>query len=226
MTDISRIEQKYPVTLAQAESIRRRLTLFAQEDPHNGTDGYWVRSVYFDTPDDRDHRDKRNGESCRQKVRLRVYGEEKTAKLELKEKLGAYQRKRSLTLNEAQAEAALRGDYGFLRDLEAGFAGELYLLLVTQCYRPKVLVSYRRRAYCVPENDIRITFDGVLSTGPVEKSIPFRSPVLPVFAGGWLTLEVKYRDFLLSNLKLALGEGLLLQDSIGKYSLSRQALHM
>lgn len=226
MTDISRIEQKYPVTLAQAERLRQRLALFMREDPHNGPDGYWVNSVYFDTPNDRDFRDKRNGENIRRKVRLRVYGEEDRAKLELKEKLGAFQRKRSLSLNETQAEAALGGDYSFLRHMEGDFAGEMYLLLVTRCYRPKVLLSYRRRAYCLPENDTRITFDGDLSTGPVEKSLPFRSPSLPVFSGGWLTLEVKYRDFLLSNVKLALGEALLPQASIGKYSLSRQASGM
>ena len=226
VTDISRIEQKYPITLAQAQQIRKRLALFAPEDPHNGPDGYWVNSVYFDTPNDRDYRDKRSGENIRQKVRLRVYGEEDRAKLELKEKLGAFQRKRSLSLNGPQAEAALRGDYSFLRDMEGAFAGEMYLLLVTRCYRPKVRISYRRRAFCLPENDTRITFDGELSTGPVEKSLPFQSPTLPVFSGGWLTLEVKYRDFLLSNLKLALGEELLPQASIGKYSLSRQASGM
>lgn len=226
MTDISRIEQKFAVTLAQAAKLRQRLALFAREDPHNGKDGYWVRSVYLDTPANRDYLDKRSGENCRRKVRLRVYGNEKTAQLELKEKLGAYQRKRSLGLNGLQAEAVLRGDYSFLKDMKADFAGELYLLLVTRCYRPMALVSYRRRAYFLPENDTRITFDGALSTGPVERGLPFREPMLPVFAGGWLTLEVKYRDFLLSNLKVALGDGLLPQDSIGKYSLSRQALGM
>lgn len=226
MTDISRIEQKYPVTLAQAEHLRQRLALFMQEDPHNGENGYWVKSVYFDTPGNQDYRDKRNGENRRRKVRLRVYGEESQAKLELKEKLGAYQRKRSLPLNKAQAEAALGGDYGFLKAMEDPFARELYLLLRTRCYRPKALVAYRRRAYFLPENETRITFDGELSTGLVEKTVPFREATVPVCSGGWLTLEVKYRDFLLSNLKLALGKGLSQQDSIGKYSLSRQALGM
>lgn len=223
MLDVYRIEQKYPVTLAQGMEIEKRVRLFAKPDPHNGPWGYPVRSVYFDTPFDRDCLDKENGEFCRQKLRLRTYGGEK-AKLELKQKLGAWQRKRSLELTRLQAEALLRGEYGLLEKEGDPFALELYGRMETQAYRPKTLVCYRRRAYYLEENDTRITFDRCLRTDFPVEGLFSATPAFPVSDGGWLTMEVKFRDFLPANLKLALGEGVLTQASIGKYSLCRQAL--
>lgn len=223
MLDIYRIERKYPVPLTQAAGIEGRVRLFAKPDPHNGPWGYSVRSVYFDTPSNRDHLDKENGEFRRQKLRLRTYGGER-AKLELKEKLGECQRKRSLELTRLQAEALLRGGNGLLAKCGDPFALELYGLMESQVYRPKALVCYRRRAYYLEENSTRITFDDCLWTDLDVENLFSGLPALPVSGGGWLTMEVKFRDFLPANLKLALGEGVLPQASIGKYSLCRRAL--
>lgn len=225
MLDVSRIEQKYPMTPVQAAQVEERLRLFMKPDSHNGPGGYQVRSVYFDTPFNTDYRDKENGEYCRRKLRLRVYGQNAAAaKLELKEKLGPYQRKRSLEVARPQAEALLRGEYAFLEQREEAFAQELYCLMATQVYRPKILVCYRRKAFYLEENDTRVTFDDCL-TGDMDVRKLFSGlPSVPVAGGGWLTLEVKFRDYLQSNVKLALGQSIRVQESIGKYSLCRQAL--
>jgi len=214
MTDLYRRELKFALSLPQAAQVRSRVRLFAAPDPHNGPDGYFVHSVYFDTPSDRDYRDKVNGEYRRQKLRLRWYGgQPERFKLELKEKLGAIQRKRSLPLSSTDAEALKIGDFRRLLGLSHPFARELYALALSEGYLPRCLVSYRRRAYCLPGNDTRITFDEDIRSG---------SPGCPVTNPGWVTLEVKYRNFLLSNIKLALGENLLPQESIGKYGLCRE----
>lgn len=43
------------------------------EDKHNGAGGYRIRSLYFDTLDDNDYRDKLDGMELRRKIRLRNY---------------------------------------------------------------------------------------------------------------------------------------------------------
>ena len=61
MNDVLRQEKKYSINLLDAAELRRRLGLVMHEDRHNGPQGYAIRSLYFDTPDDQDFRDKVDG---------------------------------------------------------------------------------------------------------------------------------------------------------------------
>lgn len=71
-----------------------------------------IRSLYFDTPDDQDFRDKTDGLELRRKIRLRAYSPgDDFAMLEMKQKQGPYQRKRSLRLSREDAQSLCRGDY-------------------------------------------------------------------------------------------------------------------
>ena len=72
MPEVNRRELKYRLNAAQVPAIRRRLSAFLLPDDHSGADGYWVRSLYFDTPADSDFWDKVDGLDCRQKIRLRI----------------------------------------------------------------------------------------------------------------------------------------------------------
>lgn len=74
MLEVNRREIKYAITISQATLLQNKLTYVMHEDPHNGIDGYSVKSLYFDTLYDRDLNDKLNGCLNRQKIRLRVYG--------------------------------------------------------------------------------------------------------------------------------------------------------
>ncbi|MGN0414737.1 MAG: VTC domain-containing protein [Agathobacter sp.] len=57
---------------------------------------YMVRSLYFDTPEDRDYFQKINEQNVRRKIRLRIYSPtDQRAKLEMKQKENIFQRKRS-----------------------------------------------------------------------------------------------------------------------------------
>ena len=72
--------------------------------PHNGLQGYPIRSLYFDTLHDRDYAEKLMGTDPRRKVRLRVYDPSGDfALLELKQKQGDNQRKRSLPVTREEA---------------------------------------------------------------------------------------------------------------------------
>ncbi len=61
MNEVLRQEKKYPIDLAQGAALRARLDQIMRRDAHNGAQGYTIRSLYFDTPDDEDFHDKVDG---------------------------------------------------------------------------------------------------------------------------------------------------------------------
>ena len=223
MLDVYRREFKYLVSEYEAAELRRRLPYVAPPDPHNGPGGYLVRSLYFDTLTDDDFEAKVDGTDDRRKIRIRVYDPSgDTAKLELKQKSGGFQRKRSLTLSRAEAEAMIRGDYGGLLSRPEPLAQWLCIRMTAGCYVPRCIVEYDRIAFVKNANDTRVTFDcGLRAT---EASFDLFDPGLvtyPVCPPGQITLEVKYNRFLLSDVKDALRPADRLQVSNSKYCAAR-----
>lgn len=203
MLDVTRKENKYDIGLIETASIKRRLGIFMEPDPHNGELGYLVRSLYFDTLYDTDFEEKVEGYDERQKIRLRVYSaDDKIVKLEVKEKNDALQRKRSLSLERSEAEQMINGDYHFLLRRKEALAHWLYTFLNAHCYRPKCVVEYDRYAYILEHNDTRITFDRNLRASESNFNIFDKDLTLyPVTEPGAVTMEVKYTGFLMTYLK-------------------------
>ena len=70
-----------------------------------------LNKIRQDTLDDKDFEDKEDGVELRRKIRLRNYGADNDfAVLEMKQKQGAMQKKRSLRLNRDEARRLTRGD--------------------------------------------------------------------------------------------------------------------
>lgn len=108
MRDVLREEKKFFLDQAAALALRAHLRPVLHADAHNGADGYPVRSLYFDTPDERDFCEKEDGVELRRKLRLRVYSPTADfALFEMKQKQGRYQRKRSLRLPRDAAQALI-----------------------------------------------------------------------------------------------------------------------
>jgi len=224
MLDVSRRELKYLVSLADTSSLKKMLSGVMRGDAHNGANGYLVRSLYFDSLYDSDFEDKVDGYDNRKKVRLRVYDfGSQTAKLELKEKSGIAQRKRSLLINRSEAESMLNGNYGFLLDREEELAHKLYTFMTTICYRPKCIVEYDRMAFCEPVNDIRITFDMNLRATEADLAGLFDKNLVlyPVCEKSEVTMEVKYNGFLYTYIKNIISQSDKMQVSNSKYVRAR-----
>lgn len=223
MLDVSRRELKYLITRPEMCRIKPQLSAVLSADEHSGQEGYKVRSLYFDSLFDTDFEDKVDGYDSRRKVRLRVYNtEDAIVKLELKEKTGSAQRKRSILLNREEAERMIRGDYLFLLEKKEQLAQQLYPFLVTKCYRPKCIVEYDRVAYFRSENDIRVTFDQNLQA--TEASFDLFDDKLmlyPVAHPNEVTMEVKYRGFLYSYVKKLINQSDRMQISNSKYCRAR-----
>lgn len=161
---VFRQERKFLISGEQYYRFSRQFAELFKEDSHNGKDGYMVRSLYFDTLGNKDFEEKLAGVECRRKMRLRIYSpQSRTALLEMKQKQGSNQLKRSLTISREHAEELMKGHYEVLLEYSDPFATECYGVLKTNCYIPKVIVEYKRMAFVFKENDTRITFDSNIS---------------------------------------------------------------
>ena len=75
--------------------------------------GYRVRSLYFDKPENGDYNDKIIGTETRRKIRLRIYPPKySSAMLEIKQKHGNHQKKRSAAVSAPEAEELCKGFTG------------------------------------------------------------------------------------------------------------------
>ena len=126
MDKVYREEKKFLISVA--EFIKKSHTSqVMMEDPHNGTHGYIIRSLYFDAIYDNDYYEKQAGIETRRKIRLRIYDPNaKFAMLEMKQKHGPNQLKRSLIIHREDAICLTKGDYSPLLKYKKDFAAECY----------------------------------------------------------------------------------------------------
>lgn len=123
MNVVTREEKKFLINIDEFRSKSHYLDMLMIQDEHNGTDGYIIRSLYFDTIYDDDFFEKLEGDETRRKIRLRIYDPKHDfAMLEMKQKQGANQKKRSLRMTKADAEALIAGKYEVLLKYEEDFA--------------------------------------------------------------------------------------------------------
>jgi len=225
VNEVLRFEKKYLLTAADSCLLSAHLSSIIAQDPHNGAQGYSVRSLYFDTLNEKDYSEKLDGIELRRKIRLRCYSPSADfAMLEMKQKEGAYQKKRSLRVRRDDARQLTLGNYAPLLSYSEPFAAECYGLMHRQCYRPRAVVEYLRKAYIAKENRIRITIDSHITA--TESCYDIFSPELlqyPVFDQFNAVLEVKYNGFLLGYIKELLGSANRSEFSVSKYCLARSA---
>lgn len=217
---VKRQEIKYQISLLEYKKLERNLKDCMRQDEYAGTDGtYRVRSLYFDTPLEKDRMDVLRGGEKRRKIRIRVYSpDDKTAKLELKAKEGRFQKKTSLPVTREEAEELIQGRFECLRKKNTKTAEHLYMELVRGMYRPRVMVEYQRAAFYIPFQEVRVTFDwnavaNRMNTDLFAKNICW-TPLRPSSVG---VLEVKFNGYLFSYVQNLLEEVEKLPTMNGKY---------
>lgn len=224
MDEVFRQEKKYVLTLEEYYKCRHDMERILHKDSHSGRDGYWIRSLYFDSVDDRDFREKEAGIELRRKIRLRIYDPHaQTAKLEIKKKEGVWQKKTSLLLFRPEAEELIRGNYSVLLSHKEAAAAQCYAMLNEYCYRPKTIVTYRRLAFSAKENAVRITFDDHITVNASDWKL-FDAGMgerygMDVY---YVVLEVKYNGFLPQYIKDILKPYEINELSVSKYCMGRK----
>ena len=223
LLSVLRREEKYPLNFQEAVQFAHRFSQLLAADEHSKNGSYMVRTLYFDTAEDKDFFDKLTEQNVRKKIRLRIYSPDSDdAKLEMKQKQGIYQRKRSLRISREDAQLLIDGNYSVLLDYKEDFAAELFSVMVNECYRPKSIVEYRRRAFMAKENNIRLTFDTNIKA--TESSLELFSdnlPLYPVLSPDKAIFEVKYDKFMLGYISDIISNINRRRVSYSKYCLSR-----
>lgn len=224
MNQVLREEKKFLLSMDEFIALSHRVGQVMLSDPHNGTHGYIIRSLYFDTVYDGDYFEKLDGVELRRKIRLRCYDPNADyAMLEMKQKQGPNQMKRSLKVSRADAIELTKGNYSPLLKYDETFAAECYGLMHCRCYRPKTIVEYNRKAFIAKENKIRITFDNnIVSTESSFDLFDSRLNMNPVLDKYNVVLEVKFNGFLLGYIRELINPANRSELSVSKYVLARQ----
>ncbi|MBQ6453458.1 MAG: polyphosphate polymerase domain-containing protein [Coriobacteriales bacterium] len=219
-----RNEIKYFINVGDQATIRARIKHLMKPDPHAGPDGrYKIRSIYFDSPDNKHLAEKTAGVSMREKWRIRYYNDDLGfIRLERKSKRNKRCFKKSARLSLEQAQAILDGDIDWLAESDVPLFVEFHSKLQAQRLQPRVIVDYLREAYVYPAGNVRINFDtwvrtGLSSTDVFRADLPTHLAVDPRM----VILEVKYDAFIPAHLSAALTSGSRLPQSISKYERCR-----
>lgn len=223
MDEVLRQEKKYLLTLDEYYRLSHRLGQVMRLDSHSSGDGYLIRSLYFDTLEDKDFEEKEDGVDIRRKIRLRNYGAGSAfALLEMKQKQSMLQKKRSLRMTREDAQKLIEGKYSVLLQYPSPFAAECYCLMNMLAYRPKAVISYHRKAFVAQENKTRITFDHHLTGSEgcfdIFSDSLLENAILDPFL---VVLEVKFNGFLLGYLKDLLAVCSHSELSASKYCMGR-----
>lgn len=183
-----------------------RLDQIMPRDIHSlGSDGYEIRSLYFDTLGDRSCVEKADGLQIHEKIRARIYGTDDTViKLESKYKNGEHQTKKTMLISRPLLEELSREEYSGLKTLDDPMAPYFYKKL-SGAMLPRSIVQYRRVSFNLDTNNTRITFDYDIRATECCFDL-FQEPLLatPILPPDKVVLEVKFNNFLLGYIQRAL----------------------
>lgn len=196
---VFRHEFKHYINLADAMIIKNNLRLIARSDTNAGPDGkYRIRSLYFETPDDKILREKLEGINSREKFRIRYYNDDTNfIKLEKKTKINGFGNKISAPITKEECEKLLIGEIEWMRNSGDALIIELYVKMKFQQLKPKTIVDYYREPFVYKPGNVRITIDSQIETGINSKDFfSLNLPTVRINAESIIILEVKYDAFL------------------------------
>ncbi len=192
-----RHELKHDITTSDMIAIRQRLRAVAKADSHAIDGKYLIRSLYFDTPNDKALYEKQDGVSRRNKFRIRYYnGDKSVIHLEKKCKVGGLGHKVSASLSEEQAMSIVQDHIDWMKDHDNDLIRELYSRMISENLRPKTIVDYTREPFIYGPGNVRVTLDYNIRTGLM--STDFLNPqciTIPA-AQGICVMEVKWDEYL------------------------------
>ena len=213
-----RHEYKYIIPYSDMLEIRNKLDKVLTLDRGGA---YFVRSLYFDSPDDVDYYAKQNGEMIRKKLRLRIYDvNSDLAKIEIKGKYDYHQLKESLVISKKIAQNIINGNYDDLLEMDNDLAKRIYVYLQSG-YRPKVIIEYDRAAY-ITNTTTRITFDmNIKKSNDFDKFYTNDINYFELTNPNDVILEVKFDRFLEPYISKILDKYTVRYQSVSKYVMGR-----
>ncbi len=228
MLSVSRKEVKFLVSSTDRVYLLNSLSQILVPDKYGDYNGYKTRSIYFDSIDNEDFREKQIKTEKRKRIRVRIYNEEdKFAKFEIKRKHFERELKESITITKEDAIRLINREYSILLNYKDNPLYEYaFNLMKSKLYRPISMVEYDRRAFTHEFFNTRVTLDNNLrftnfNYDLFNKNINFQKG-LP---GDKSILEVKYDRFLFQQLQEVLSKCNFVGKPPSKFGTSRQLLN-
>jgi hypothetical protein len=222
---VNRSELKYYISDAECAGLARRLAGVLQHDSNSVTDaGYFIRSLYFDSYDDKCLYEKQSGTLYRRKFRLRIYDtQSEVVKFEIKSKFNTQIVKESASISRESAERIIQGDFQEMLAYNNPVLNKAYIEFTQHSYRPTVVVDYDRDAYMMDLFNLRITMDKNLRSNNTDFDL-FSADMhmLPVILEGKQILEIKYDEYLPDHIRSIVQPGSFERCAISKYTLGRR----
>jgi len=221
---IYRNELKQYINIGDYIILRNRLEVICSKDKHAQRSGkYKIRSLYFETPDDKALREKLDGVNNREKFRLRYYDDDFSfIKLEKKSKSNGYGNKITAPVTKEECERIISGDIEWMKKSGRALLLELYGKIKGELLMPKTIVDYTREPYVYAPGNVRITIDSNIRTGIYSKDF-LNSEVVtlsPLMADP-IILEVKFDNFLPEIIRGAVQLGNRRSTAFSKYAVCR-----
>ncbi|MDR3305401.1 MAG: polyphosphate polymerase domain-containing protein [Clostridiales Family XIII bacterium] len=195
-----RHEYKHSINRMDYTILVSRLRGALSRDIHAGASGaYRVRSLYFDTPNDRALRDKVSGTDRREKFRIRRYPGSASPRIALEKKVKIHGLccKTAAFLTEAECNNIIIGhDIEWMAADGRPLVAEFYSKIRGALLRPKAIIEYSREPFVYAAGNVRVTFDTNIRTGLFSRDLlNDAAPLVP--AGDEIVLmEVKYDAFI------------------------------
>jgi hypothetical protein len=195
-----RNEFKHVINKAQAVILKSRLKALLESDEFTNENGdYFIRSLYFDTHDDKALAEKFVGAPFREKYRIRFYNHD-TSKIRLENKIKRFNSnvKISSDLTKDEVCKIINGDYAFLKEPKDPLRLKFYMELTSGGYVPKTITDYTRTPFVCPLGNVRITIDSDLRSpvGGLMDMFNPQSPTVSVFPDERCVLEIKYDEYI------------------------------
>ncbi len=225
-----RNELKFELSDFDLIRIKNRISPLMHPDKHQDTNGYLIRSLYFDDLYDSCLAEKTNGVLYRKKYRIRIYNNNSDyIRLEKKTKYANMSKKITQPLTRQDYDALLSGNidslHVILSQKKDGLLKEFVLKILSEKFSPKCIIEYERYAFVENRGNIRITFDKNI-TGSRQINHFFDPDIftVPVMPQTHHILEIKYDEFLPHYILQALDLGSLRRQSFSKYYMTRAAI--
>ena len=177
--------------------LRQRLRAVMKPDAHAVNGRYEIRSLYFDSLDDKALREKLDGVNVREKYRIRLYNNDPSViHLERKFKQGSLGYKTSASLTPEQAQAIADGNIEWMsRSTDEVILG-FYTRIRNEGLAAKVIVDYTREPFIYVPGNVRVTLDYNIRTGMSCKDFLNPACVTVPVKDSPCILEVKWDNFL------------------------------
>jgi len=222
---VKRNELKYYISNLEYKGLVNKLVHVLKPDNYSKPgEGYFIRSLYFDSHDDECLYEKQSGDMFRAKYRMRIYDTKSDiVKFEIKNKANNQIFKETATISKESAYKIIDGDYGELLTYNNPILNKIYIKFTEKLYKPKVIIDYTRDAFMFDFFNLRITFDKDLHSCNTDFDI-FSDNVhtIPVILEGKQIMEIKYETALPEYIQKVLQIDAVERMAISKYTLGRR----